>query len=481
MRIIQLGQTKPSNRVSLQGDHHLYVKDWEDDNAVEIPRQNWRFAHIKEEKGAHIEESSDIHITTDEGFKRGKIYELVYESSGARVVGAGLLAVREIASWLKSEDNLLGRPHSRAIAFGVSQTGRLLNQFLYEGLNSDNKFEKIYDGFFIHIAGSQRGDFNHRFAQPTSAGAPSFGQRYPFAATSLKDPFSDRVESLINTQLPPRVFHVNTSWEYWRGDASLLHIAPDGSRDLDLPANTRCFLISGTHHIGGLLLNGNQITELPTGGQTAHGMNIVDFRPLMRALLCQLNDWVNDTREPNRSCYPRLNDGTACSRQQVLHNFQTLNHLTPLDPDKLSRVRRLALGPDEQIGVGSYPAQEFETYPCLVSDIDAAFNEVAGIRLPDIRQPIATHTGWNPRHKDTGAGDQAATFAGLSDLLPLSPTSSDPREAIGSRYHSRDDYQKQVESAIDELVADRWLRNEDREWVLDNSMVRYDFAVSGNN
>ena len=38
----------------------------------------------------------------------------------------------------------------------------------------------------------------------------------------------------------------------------------------------------------------------------------------------------------------------------------------------------------------------------LVSAVDADGNEVAGVRLPDIRVPLAAHTGWTRRHADIG-------------------------------------------------------------------------------
>ena len=34
-------------------------------------------------------------------------------------------------------------------------------------------------------------------------------------------------------------------------------------------------------------------------------------------------------------------------------------------------------------------------YRAYVTQVDADGNEIAGIRLPDIAVPLATHTGWN--------------------------------------------------------------------------------------
>ena len=38
-----------------------------------------------------------------------------------------------------------------------------------------------FDGLNPHVAGARRGEFNHRFAQPSVQPTPSFGHLFPFA------------------------------------------------------------------------------------------------------------------------------------------------------------------------------------------------------------------------------------------------------------------------------------------------------------
>ena len=45
-----------------------------------------------------------------------------------------------------------------------------------------------------------------------------------------------------------RVFYTNTSAEYHRGDASLIHTDPDGTRDVEQGANVRVYHFTGTEH-----------------------------------------------------------------------------------------------------------------------------------------------------------------------------------------------------------------------------------------
>ena len=109
----------------------LLVKDWEDGPYRELPRSAWRFA---EETDAGVVPSA-AHITVEAGMEPGKIYHVVYTTDHAPVVGAGLLAVRDAAAWLKHGDRELAPSgFAYAHAYGVSQTGRLLRHLLYLGL-----------------------------------------------------------------------------------------------------------------------------------------------------------------------------------------------------------------------------------------------------------------------------------------------------------------------------------------------------------
>src|SRR4029450_9964527 len=94
-----------------------------------IPRGQWQFT----------DDGRSIRMTA--GFEPKKIYEVVYRSQDPPVVGVGLAAVRGAVSKLKvdatEEVSLPKGAISRAIAFGVSQSGRLLRTYLYYGFNED--------------------------------------------------------------------------------------------------------------------------------------------------------------------------------------------------------------------------------------------------------------------------------------------------------------------------------------------------------
>ena len=120
----------------------------------------------------------------------------------------------------------------------------------------------------------------------------------------------------------PRIVATNTSWEYWRGDASLLRIdplGPDGPRDLPEHPLVRHYHLSGTQHGSGAL---PQTDTFEIGEERGgHGFNVVDYSPLTRAALVHLDRWIADGTEPPPSAHPRIADGTAVSRAEVLEHF----------------------------------------------------------------------------------------------------------------------------------------------------------------
>jgi energy-coupling factor transporter ATP-binding protein EcfA2 len=130
-----------------------------------------------------------------------------------------------------------------------------LPQLLYLGLNEDEAERMVFDGVLVHIAGGKRGgDFNMRFGQP-SASLPS--DPFPFNEMGATDPISGRSDGLLERlavrHRVPKIFFTNTSCEYWRGDASLIHTDATGTRDIEPIASSRFYHFAGTQHSAGTL------------------------------------------------------------------------------------------------------------------------------------------------------------------------------------------------------------------------------------
>src|SRR5262249_4511599 len=282
----------------------LTVREHAGAPATAIARTAWRFADA-------------THVALDGGFEPGKIYELVYRAENPPLVGLGLLAVRDCAAWLRSAPASAGNPCAgeieRAYVIGVSQTGRFLCELLYLGLNEDEAGRKVFDGVFVHIAGGRRGEFNQRFGQPSLNATASVGSQFPFTDTAALDPVTgERGAQLARLEARgtvPKIVAVNTAAEYWRGDASLVHADVEGARDVEPHRETRVYLFAGCQHTPGTVPPPD--ADPNTGSRGRHTFNVVDYAPLMRATLTNLDRWVSGGVEPPPSRIPRLADGTG--------------------------------------------------------------------------------------------------------------------------------------------------------------------------
>ncbi len=416
-----------------------------------VERERWRFA--RDVRGTPRPDTG--HVWLDEGFVPGLLYEVVYPTARCPVAGAGLAAVRDVVVHLREHEE-----SEHVVGFGASQSGRFLRQFLYEGLNVDERGRTVFDGVLCHRAGARRGEFNHRYAMPSEAFAPSFGDLPPFAAEALLD--RQRGAGGV-----PKLIEVNGSWEYWRGDAALGHIHPDGSADLPDSDFARSYLIAGSDHVGNSPGSGGLFSA-------SNPENGLDHNPAVRALLAALHAWLRDGTPPPPSRVPRLADGTAVPREEVLRRVAGVPGLERPAPSSLPRPRRLDLGPRADQGVGVFPARPGDAYPSLVPSVDEDGNETCGILLPENAVPLATRTGWN-----TTAGDARplALMVGSRVPFPRTPDPADPRASVAERYADRAAYARRLTEAAEALVRDRFLLPGDVPQVIARALRRYDVAV----
>ena len=125
-------------------------------------------------------------------------------ASDPRVLGCGLAGTRDLISFLKydtSPDNP-APGLTYAIGWGVSQSGRFLRHFLYQGFNDDEQGRKVFDGVFDQVGGAGRGSFNHRFGQASRDALQYFNilfpvDLFPFTDGPSTDPETGVVDSLL--------------------------------------------------------------------------------------------------------------------------------------------------------------------------------------------------------------------------------------------------------------------------------------------
>ncbi len=473
----------PSNDLN-DPDATLLVRDGDDLQPRAIPRRDRSFARL--ESGHAVPDPNHVYLAA--GFEPGKIYHVIYATTGAPVIGLGLLAARDIVAFLRHGTTQDGNPCAgdirHAYAFGASQSGRYLRQFLYLGLNEDERERMVFDGVLVHIAGGKRGgDFNQRFGQPSASLHPTMSNAFPFNEAASTDPVTGRrdglIERLAARRHVPKIFFTNSSTEYWRGDASLIHTDAAGTRDVAPAASSRFYHFAGAQHSAGTLPLTD--TNPVDGARGQQALNSVDYNPLLRALLVRMDRWVSDAEEPPPSRYPRLADATAVEPRQLRGVFTAIPGVRfPAHPPQ---VMPLDFGPDAASGIATtLPPVEGEPYPHFVPAIDVDGNEVTGIRLPDLTVPLATYTGWNLRHRQMGAPDRLMSLMGSTIPFPATrearAATVDPRRSIEERYASKAAYLEQIRREALSLIDAGHLLAEDLELIVSQASRRYELLAS---
>ena len=444
-----------------------------------VPRDRWRFARLDD--GRLVDDPTHIHLAG--GFQRGKIYELVYRARDPVVVGIGLAAVRDVISWARYDSRSEFRV-TAAIGAGISQSGRFLRHFLYQGFNTDEAGRKVFDGLLVHTAGAGRGSFNHRFAQP-SRDAHRFSaffyptDLFPFTSRTQTDPETGIADGLLarSADRPdqwPKIVVTNTGYEYWGRAASLIHTSPDGRVDVTPLPNERIYhLAGGQHFIGGF-----PPTTSERAGRAYRG-NPLDFQVTLRALLARLVEWVVDGRTPPASVYPTLAAGTLVSIDAL--KFPRIPDVRA--PSVIHQAHRVDYGPRWAAGIITRePPGIGAPFPALVSQVDADGNEVAGVRGVELLAPLATYTPWQLRGGHGSDAAELVDFLGTYVPLPRTDTErqrwSDSRLSLERRYADKREYRATAARAAESLVAAGLLLREDVPRVLERADQHWDWIMS---
>ena len=471
-----------------EGGASLTVRDHPNEPSTEIARDRFQFVRVEDEQV----EPDINHVYLRDGFEPGRVYQLVYTTTGSEVVGLGMASVRDIVSFLKYESEDDGNPVAGTIdyahAFGSSQSGRFLRTYIYYGMNDDEQGRMALDGIMPHVAGGMRGEFNLRFGQPSKDVCYIIPELFPFSDVELDDPVTGDSGSLIarmeESGNVPKIMFTNTSAEYWRGDAALIHTDFAEMRDAPESEYARRYHFAGTMHGSGTFPP--QSIRVMDGLKGQLPYNAVDYAPIQRALLTALDNWVRDGTEPPPSLHPSLDDGTGVESYTLRETFERLPFAT--FPPRVTRAHRLDYGEETHLGrTIKLPAERGEEYPAIVSNADEDGNELGGIRLPSVSVPLATNTGWNLRHPDNGNPDLVIGITGglAGWTVPFAKTESDreaagdPRPSIEARYDSSEDYAAQVREAARAMVADGYLLEEDVEREADAAESRYGHWMNG--
>ena len=425
-------------------------------------------------------------VALDGGFDPGRIYDVVYRSADPRVVGLGLSGTRDLVSFIKNDasDQNPARGVKLAVGWGVSQSGRFLRHFLYQGFNEDEQGRRVFDGVFDQVGGAGRGSFNHRFGQASRDALQYFNilfpvDLFPFTDGPETDPESGIVDSLLaraeRTGTAPKIVHLLTNSEYFNRAGSLVHTDATGTKDAELPANTRVYMIASAPHGPGPFPPASNVG----GGMVGRAaLNPLNYSPAVRALFRALDRWVAEDVAPPPSAVPRLADGTLTTPDRAgwpaIPGYQL--------PKQPLRAFHLDFGADWAHGIVSVePPEVGKPFVVSVPAVDADGNVRAGVRLPDIAVPLATQAGWNYRDASIGAPDRLAGEIG--SYIPFARTradrerAGDPRRSIAERYRDRDDYVGKFAAAALDLVERGYLLQEDVADLLKHAIEHYNWAT----
>ena len=379
-----------------------------------------------------------------------------YEAKGAVVAGLAFAAQRDIASAVKHQQ--AGPISARyAYAFGASQDGRFLRQFLYEGFNADEHDQRAFDGVIAHIAGSARGgDFNSRFARPNGLGF-FVASLFPYLDLDQKDPLTgktDGIQMKLKPEQRPKIFYTNSSGEYWGGGraAALTHTTLDGgtrtsriTRDLSVLRHPACSW---------------RLPAVARPGPAEAERQRVRLRAARSARRARsMGSRRGGAAAERASAVGRTNAGAARPDRFPGDPGRVF---AALHPRRLPRRHRRAAQP----------------LPLLVPQVDGDGNELSGIRLPNIVVPLATYTGWNFRNASIGQPGELLPLTGSFIPLPVTKAARDaahdPRRSIEERYESRERYQALAGDAAAKLVQQRYLLSEDIPTVVERALATWD-------
>ena len=441
---------------------------------------------------SYVDDDETIEITRPAGFDSGAIYELIYpafdftrirdalgniiDENG--VFGIGFASVRDLTSFLRHDDGvsnpLRDAMIDTTIMYGYSQAGRMIKDFIYLGFNEDEGGRMVFDGAMPVVSGSARTFVNERFAKPgnfTSQHQTHLqpGDQFPFTYGVLYDPVSDSTDGILKRCMAsatcPRVMHMDTDSEIRNRRASLVVTDLLELDDLSLPENVRVYWPSSSTHIPfDFVTFSNNLQRIPGlfGGEPVKNFTSpVDQRPIQRALLLALDEWVAEGTPPPASRHGLISDGTLVPMADVVAQFPgPIPDFTFTDNFNAIRQTDYILQADPL-----NPYLLGDSYPVLFSSVDEDGNQIPGIRLPRVENPIGTYTGWNPRAAGHAENDLSATSGSWAPLAVTHDErllTGDPRLSLEERYGTHGGWVSKVAQTANELVREGYLLPRDK-------------------
>jgi hypothetical protein len=382
---------------------------------------------------------------------------------------------------------------------------------IYQGFHVDEKGRMVFEGARPDVPGGGKGAFNYRWAQTTHHPKNIEGNyfpadHFPFNFTEEGefqiDPyrwrdgiFGDVLAVAKRLHKIPKIMLDNHETEYWTRAASLVHTDVFGMRDKGFESHpyVRFYAINGSQH------GSPSASSVRTNANDQHSDGYVEHRPVGRALLVALDRWVTHGIQPPPTTVPQIRKGELVTVQKHKADFPQIPAYTyngvnfpaernpgaNLKPPRADYGRNFFMPmpwPWDKVPV-DYPGIQDDQhvppkyfgppYETRVPYFDKDGNGFGGIRMIELRVPLGTYQGWNPRCDNCGAQNFLQPFN--VSFWPFAATKAereakgDPRLSIEERYAGKGDYVAQVKQAAADLRAEGFMLAEDEAAAVDKA------------
>jgi len=450
-----------------------------------IAPDRWAFGSCPTGKASLVPTTTDICYF--DGFDNTKVYELIYTARDPIVMGLGFAATRDVASFLRYRDrddagnpNPIGRGTRRAYAAGGSQTGGFLRDYIYLGFNEDERGRKVFDGIIPWIAGTDRVFINVRFADPNTYSEQDRQHNYlqssypPFTYAITTDPISGIRDGIMKRpHTDPLVMQVDSQSEFWQLHGSL-NVVDGRGQAVAIPENVRLYFFNNSAHgfvAGSFLAPTPGSSALCSYGTPASGLSW----SVLRASLRNMDRWAAGDRDgddedgedadPPSSNYPSLLNGTLAVLHEAAAAFPRIPKVS--FPTVVDTYELLQFGPRfSSLGgiLDEQPPFSGPSYTILVPRSDERGIDLAGIHTIESRAPVGTSVGWNirtPAHRGPNLCGLTGSYFPFATTRAERLSSGDPRPSLQELYGSHDGFVAAVKKAAAQLVARRFLLQED--------------------
>ncbi|UVH56497.1 alpha/beta hydrolase domain-containing protein [Variovorax paradoxus] len=436
-----------------------------------------------------------VHICLRNGFDPKLLYQVVYPAQNAYVLGVEMAAFRDVGTFFRYEaaddsgtrNPVAGFVKGTAVR-GVSQSGNMVRQFIFMGLNQDERNRMVYDGAWPIIAG-RRVAANSRWAQPDGVlELYQQGSEGPQWWADWPDPVRKQPTGSIfsrcdkNSTCPKVIEHFGSAEVYalkltpeWIGTA--------GDADIPLPRNVRRYYVPSSSHGGGSGGFAHMPPETATSpicpgnsfGRGTLAANPVPHTEITNVLRMAMRDWVLKGTPPPPSRWPTLAGKTLVDANKGAMGFPGA---VPGVPDSIFQRENFAFpvfdydwGPQfdhaEASGVPTnVPPVIRKVIPMKVPKVDADGNEIGSVPTVLVMAPLGTYLGFNITAEGFHQG-QVCNYVG--GYVPFARTRAeriargDPRLSLEERYGSHEGYEAAVRAAALKAFAEGFLLPADRD------------------